>query len=301
MLGRTMVIAAVAGIAASVYGASECATNFRGTGSLTETTVEVANRTPEQVINRLAPRLQAGGVAMKSTEPKRGLLDAVGLSVTAEASGRATRVTFHSSTSADQATLCRYAGMLADPPLTSNDVARFREASVSDEEVIRRIIAAIDIRFDLSENGLATLRTRKVSPKVIAAMMQRAGAATLSAANADDQTPASIRADLLARHEIGRDNNRASFRSEADFLEFAILATRPIASNMREYQISMLLPHDNCQIATEDMEDVATGFAGERPGPRTRPVRVEAILHYTSEHGVWKITGADITRLHSIP
>ncbi len=299
MLGRTLIIAAVAALAASAYGESDCAKNFHAAGGGTETSVNVAGRTPEQVIIRLGARLQANGVVMKTSEPKRGLLQAVGLTVAAEAAGTNTKVTFRSSTSADQATLCRYAGMLADPPLTNNDVVRLRER-VSDDETVRRIIAAIDIRFDLTEDGLTTLRARKVSPKIIAAMMQRAGASTLSAANADERTADQIRADLLARGHIGRDNNRATFRSDADFREFVVVATRPIASNMREYKVSMLLPHENCQIAVEDMEDAATGFAGERPGVRTKPVRVDAILHYTNERGIWSMTGAEISHLQSI-
>ena len=300
MLSRTMIIAALAGMAVSGYGASDCATNFVSSGSVTETSVTVVNRTPEDVIIRLGGRLQAAGVAMKTSEPKRGVLDAAGLTVTAQASGTLTRVTFRSSTSADRSTLCRYASMLDDPPLTNNDVVRFRER-FSDAEAIRRITRALDVRFDLSENGLATLGRRNVSPQVIAAMVQRAGAATLSPANADNRSPAQIRADLLARGEIGKDNNRAAFPSDASFLEFAVISSRPIARNIREYTVSMLLPRDSCVIATEDISEVAAGFAGEHPGTHTKPVRVEAVLQYTNEGGVPKMTGAEIDRMQSVP
>jgi hypothetical protein len=238
---------------------------------------------------------------MKSTEPKRGLLDAVGLTVLAEPSGTRTKVTFRSSVAADQATLCRYAALLADPPLTNSDVVRFHELHVSDEDAIARIATAMEIGFNLPENGLASLKSRGVSPKVIAAMMQRAGAAVASERNADSRTPAEIRADLLARKEIGVLNNRAMFRTEADFLEFAVVNSRPVAANMREYKVSMLMPRDAATVATEDMSDAATGFAGEHAGERTRPIRVEATLLYTHEAGTWHLTTADITRIFTIP
>lgn len=301
MLMRTMLLAAVAGFLASAGFASDCTTNFRQSAQGTETSVEISDRTPESVIVRLGGRLQAAGVAMKTSEPTRGTLEATGLTVTAQASGLRTRVTFRSAVSADQATLCRYVAMLDDPALTNNDVVRFRERSFSDEEAMRRITAATAVNFDLSENGLTTLRARKVSPKVIAAMMQRAGAAKLSAANADSRSASQIRADLIARGQIGHDNNLANFESEAAFLDFSILDSRPIASDMREYVVTVLLPRDATQVRREDMDDAATGFAGERTAPHTRPVRVEAVLQYRSVQGVAKLVSAEIRKMESLP
>ena len=54
---------------------------------------------------------------MEWSDPDKGILKAGALDVKAEASGSVTRVTFHTSPAADQATLCRYATLVGNPPL----------------------------------------------------------------------------------------------------------------------------------------------------------------------------------------
>lgn len=301
MSNRIITMIAITGFLASACLASDCSTNFRRTPQGTETRVEIADRTPEAVILRLSARLQAGGVAMETSEPSRGILHASGLTVLAEPAGLRTRVTFRSSVSADPGTLCRYTTMLDDPPLTNRDVLRLHDRALSDEELIRRIETSMDTQFDLTDQGLASLRAKKLSPAVIASMIQRDGAKRSSVANADTRTPAQIRADLIARKKIGGEYDRAVFDSEASFLEFAILSSRPIASDMREYVVSMVLPRAAVQIAAEQTDAVEAGFMGQRPTERTGPVRVEAILHYRSEGGAYRLTGAEIRRMKSLP
>jgi hypothetical protein len=99
-----------------VLGAEpECATNYHADGKSAQTFV-LTSLTPQTVIERLPGLLVAEGVAMDTSQPEKGILNAEGLDVKAETAGDATRVTFRSSVGANQALLCRYAGLVGNPP-----------------------------------------------------------------------------------------------------------------------------------------------------------------------------------------
>jgi hypothetical protein len=113
---RILLSAAACLFATVLSGAeSECATNYHSDGKSSETFV-ITVLTPKAVIERLPKPLAAEGVPMDTSQPEKGILNAEGLDVKAVASGDVTRVTFHSSTGANSALLCRYAALVGNPP-----------------------------------------------------------------------------------------------------------------------------------------------------------------------------------------
>ena len=117
MLAPKLILSAAAClIAAAVFAEEpECAVNYKSDGSSAETSV-LTSLAPSAVIARLPRKLNAEGATMEWAEPEKGTLKAGTLSVKAEASGSATRVTFRSSPATDKATLCRYATLVGNPP-----------------------------------------------------------------------------------------------------------------------------------------------------------------------------------------
>lgn len=128
--------------------------------------------------------------------------------------------------------------------------------------------------------------------------------ASKAAVPQDSALIAQMKDDLIKKHQIvqpavGRGLNNAAFRSEKDFIEFAITAIRNTAEGKREYEVSMLLPRDVCGIAKEDLDDSSEGMSGYLPGPRTKPARVDATLVYANEGGVWHLADATISHIES--
>src|SRR3954470_12801616 len=117
MLARKLILSAAACLlAAAVYAEEpECATNYKSDATSAETSV-LTSLAPSMVIERLPRKLNAAGATMEWAEPEKGTLKAGPLSVKAETSAGATRVTFHASPAADKATLCRYAALVGNPP-----------------------------------------------------------------------------------------------------------------------------------------------------------------------------------------
>ena len=101
--------------AAASAAEPECATNYHSDGKTAQTFVLTA-LTPQAAIERLPRLLAAEGVPMDTSQPEKGILNAEGLDVKAEAAGDATRVTFRSSVGANQVLLCRYASLVGNPP-----------------------------------------------------------------------------------------------------------------------------------------------------------------------------------------
>jgi hypothetical protein len=114
---------------------------------------------------------------------------------------------------------------------------------------------------------------------------------------------AKMKDDLLKKHQIiqpaiGRGLNNAVFRTLEDFLDFAITGIKP-SSGKQEYEISILVPRSACAIAIEDGEDASTGFTGTSPAPRTKPVRVKALLLYNGKGAASHLTDATILSIES--
>jgi hypothetical protein len=118
MLIRRILFSTAACLLASAVLADEpeCATNYKSDAKSAETSVLTA-LAPSAVIEALPFKLAAAGATMEWSNPSKGIIKAGSLDVKAEASGKVTRVTFHSSPAADKATLCRYATLVGNPPL----------------------------------------------------------------------------------------------------------------------------------------------------------------------------------------
>jgi hypothetical protein len=118
MLIRRIVFPTAACLLATAVLAAdpECAANYKSDGTSAQTSVLTA-LAPVAVIEALPYKLAKAGAAMEWSDPAKGTLKAGALDVKAEASGSVTRVTFHTSPAADQATLCRYATLVGNPPL----------------------------------------------------------------------------------------------------------------------------------------------------------------------------------------
>lgn len=118
MLIRRIAFSTAAFLLASAVLADEpeCATNYKSDAASSETSV-LTVLAPKAVIEALPYKLAKAGAAMEWSQPEKGLLKAGSLDVKAEASGTDTRVTFHSSPAIDQATLCRYATLVGNPPV----------------------------------------------------------------------------------------------------------------------------------------------------------------------------------------
>ena len=115
---------------------------------------------------------------------------------------------------------------------------------------------------------------------------------------------AQMKDELIKKHQIIQPNisvglNAATFGSRADFLELTIKSVKQLASDKRQYELSMLLPRAICNIATEDIADVSAGFGGRNAQPHTTPVRVEASLLYTNNGEGWHLAEAAITQIES--
>ena len=115
---------------------------------------------------------------------------------------------------------------------------------------------------------------------------------------------AQMKDDLIEKHrisrtEVNRTVSTATFSSLADFLELKITGVKPLDSETRQYDVSLLLPRTACTVASEDMADSASGFGGEVAPPHTKPVRVEATLVYAGHKGVWHLADVTIARLES--
>lgn len=120
MLTRRIVLSTAACLLASAVLADEpeCGTNYKSDATSSSTSVLTA-LAPKAVIEALPYKLAAAGATMEWSQPEKGILKAGALDVKAEASGTATRVTFHSSPAADKATLCRYATLVGNPPVAA--------------------------------------------------------------------------------------------------------------------------------------------------------------------------------------
>jgi hypothetical protein len=118
MLIRRILYSTAACLLASAVLADEpeCATNYKSGATSAETSV-LTVLAPAAVIDALPFKLAAAGAAMEWSNPSKGIIKAGSLDVKAEASGKVTRVTFHSSPAVDKATLCRYATLVGNPPL----------------------------------------------------------------------------------------------------------------------------------------------------------------------------------------
>jgi hypothetical protein len=117
----------------------------------------------------------------------------------------------------------------------------------------------------------------------------------------DSSLIARMKDDLLKRHQIiqpERGLNNAVFRTLDDFLEFVITGIKP-SSGKQEYEISMLLPRSACGISIEDGEDASLGLSGISAVPRTKPVRVKALLAYEGEGAASHLTDATIVSIES--
>ena len=118
MLIRRLVFSTAACLIASAVLADEpeCAANYKSDATSAQTSVRTV-LAPAAVIETLPYKLARAGAAMEWSDPARGIIKAGPLDINAEASGGVTRVTFHTSPAADQATLCRYATLVGHPPL----------------------------------------------------------------------------------------------------------------------------------------------------------------------------------------
>jgi hypothetical protein len=118
MLIRRIAFSIAACLIASAVLADEpeCASNYKSDATSSETSV-LTVLAPKAVIEALPYKLAKAGATMEWSQPEKGILKAGALDVKAEASGTATRVTFHASPGADKATLCRYATLVGNPPL----------------------------------------------------------------------------------------------------------------------------------------------------------------------------------------
>lgn len=278
-----------------------CAKNYRAVdASTSETTVEVPGRAPSVIISRIAPRLLASGVAINTSSPERGTLDAEGLTMRAVADGAKTRVTFRSSAHADAATLCRYAALLIDEPLTNETIIRMSNAGTAPQQLIGRISASNNPRFDVTPAALQQLEQNGVPKSVVAEMAIRSGATVQPA----PRSAAEIRRDLIAMGDIVEPGtaglNHAHFQKEADFLELNVVDARAFGADGVVYHVSLLVPRDVGNVAHEALDDLTKMAAeGVDVAVRTQPIRIDATLVYMHDGPLWKLTDATITHIAS--
>jgi hypothetical protein len=253
------------------------------------------------VIERLAPRLQHAGAKMQWSAPDDGALAADGLKVTVAAAGSGAHVTFRSAKYADAATLCSYAALLIDPAVTNDTIVAWMAAGMQPGTIIDRIAAASNPRFDLTADAIRALEGRHVEKSVIGAMVTRSGSAM--ALDHGGRSIADIREDLLRKHEIVQQSTQGlshvRFRSEADFLALDVLNATSFGANGVVYRVSMLVPADASNVASEALDDVATAMTGSDHVDRTKPARVEATLIYTHDGPLWHLTDANITHIET--
>jgi hypothetical protein len=167
----------------------------------------------------------------------------------------------------------------------------------------------LDIKAETSGNATrVTFRSSVAADKTslcrFASLIGNSPKPPKAAVPQDPALISQLKDDLIKKHQIvqpglGSGLNNAMFRSEKDFLEFAITAVSDVADGKREYEVSMLLPRNACGIATEDLDDSSTGINGQLPEPRTKPARVDATLVYANEGGSWHLAGAAITHIES--
>jgi hypothetical protein len=117
MLNHRIVLSIAACLVASAVLAEEpeCGANYKSDATSSQTSV-LTSLSPKDVIEVLPYKLAKAGVTMEWSNPDKGILKAGSLDVKAELSGTVTRVILHSSPAADQATLCRYATLVGNPP-----------------------------------------------------------------------------------------------------------------------------------------------------------------------------------------
>jgi len=164
---RIVLSAAICLIAVTLIGAEpECANNYRAEGKSAETFV-ITGLTPTVVIERLPRLLVAAGVSMRSTEPAKGILNAEGLEVRAEASENATRVTFRSSAGADEATLCRYATLVGNPPVPAVPqdpalIAKMKDDLIKKHSIVQQDVHGLNEARFTSPNDFLDLAIKSV-------------------------------------------------------------------------------------------------------------------------------------------
>src|SRR5207248_2024863 len=110
-----------------------------------------------------------------------------------------------------------------------------------------------------------------------------------------------LKNDLVAKHKIvhpASGLNNATFTSRNDFLEFAITSMKR-SWGKQEYEVSMLLPRAACAIVGEDLADAAEGMNGRTAEPRTKPVRIKALLVYEGDDAASHLIDASITTIES--
>jgi hypothetical protein len=142
-------------IAAAVLADEPCAVNYKSDATSSETSV-VTLLAPKAVIEALPRKLAAAGASMEWATPAKGILKAGPLDVKAEVSGSVTRVIFHTSPAADQATLCRYATLVGNPPLPAVAQDPALIAQMKEDLLRQRLIKQPEIGSGLNH---ATLRS----------------------------------------------------------------------------------------------------------------------------------------------
>jgi len=115
---------------------------------------------------------------------------------------------------------------------------------------------------------------------------------------------AQMKDDLLKKHQIMEPNigggiNHVNFRTVDDFLSFTITGIKDVASDKREYNISMVVPREISTIAKEDLDDLSQTMSGGNPKARTKPARVAVTLEYMKAGAGWKFADAFITRIET--
>jgi hypothetical protein len=115
---------------------------------------------------------------------------------------------------------------------------------------------------------------------------------------------ARLKNDLIAKHKIaqpppGSALNNATFSSLNDFLDLKITGMKQ-STGKQEYEVSMLLPRTACAIVGEDLADAAGGMNGVNPVPRTKPVRIKALLIYEGDGAASHLADASIMTIESM-
>ena len=112
---------------------------------------------------------------------------------------------------------------------------------------------------------------------------------------------ARMKGDLLKKQKIAEPDtgigpSTVTFHSLSDFTDFKIASMKETADK-RLYEISIILPHEACVLASEIVETIAAGFGGKVVPPRTEPVRADVSLVYVKDADAWRLGDATISRI----
>lgn len=191
-------------------------------------------------------------------------------------------------------------GMLvAEQPLTNDDVIKLANLGIGDDAVIAKIHQAATVDFKLETDDLVHLKNGGVSGKVIAAMLDRSAAASVPA---NDKTPAhsvdtpiaadQIEADLLSVGSISAGTEvgmvEFTFNALSDFLDVQIITARE-RRTVREYDVELILPKS--AVNSMSAMDAFGMLPGSKPQPQdNRPYRLLATIVYTKSGDRWTIS-----------